>query len=584
MRKLKIYTKFLLPLRGTINTRFLERFFPPPAPSEGGQPTVCEAISPFGGGRGRTDTSVLRSIALCFLLLSFSACDRDFDEINKNPFAPTTTDIGPLFNQAISTVRLGWNEQFYLHNEKLYQVTQQASLTAETFQNINLGTEEVWSNYYTALAHIREIERRFEAFGGEEEALNNVKAQTKILLAYKTFRITDLFGDMPFTEAGKAFQSVDNVRPAFDSQESIYKFLLEELAWAVENINLDITPTTVGGSPYVSYGDFDTFFEGDLRMWIKFANSLRLRHAVRMADKDPAYANPVIQQILEDNLLLIEDGEDVVMMPAAQNWLNRGLNWSFREHKKLRMGSTVWEELSETDAKDGSGIFDPRAYLFFEPNNAREWVPFPQLPADTTPQAAGIPYQQHRDVSYDFKGPENIYSPLNYYMVRDEKHVPEVILTAAEVHFLLAEIYYRGLGVAANPSFAEAEYTSGVVASIEFWQAVMVNSDAWVNKPSILSIGQIFAAVNHPKLSIFATTRDKLELIYAQRWLDAFRQPWEGFALLRRVGSVPRSGPENNFLRFTYPPSEAEKNPENWQIQASQMGGDQDDVPVWWIP
>ncbi|MEM6348981.1 MAG: SusD/RagB family nutrient-binding outer membrane lipoprotein [Bacteroidota bacterium] len=538
----------------------------------------------------RLEISVLRSskkttlIAALVLLFSFTACDQGFEEINRNPFAPTTTDIGPLFNQVISSMRLGWNEQFYLHNEKLYQVTQQASLTAETFQNINLGTEEVWSQYYTALAHIREIERRFEEYEGEQEALNNVKAQTKIILAYKTFRITDLFGDMPFSEAGKAFQGVENVRPGFDTQESIYKFLLEELAWAVENINLDPSATTAAGTPYVSYGNFDTFLKGDMRMWIKFANSLRLRHAVRMADKDPDYANPIIQQIIEDNALLIDDGEDVLMMPSEQNWLNQGLNWSFREHKKLRMGSTVWEELSESDAADGSGIFDPRAHLFFEPNNNREWAPFPQIPADTTPQAAGIPYQQHRDVSYDFKGPENIYSPLNYYLVRDERHVPELILTAAEVHFLLAEIYYRGLGVAANQSLAEGEYTSGVVASIEFWQDVMANSEAWVNKAPILSIGQIFAAVNHPRLSIFATNRDKLELIYAQRWLDAFRQPWEAFALLRRVGSVPRSGPSNAFLRFTYPPSEAEKNPENWQLQSIRMGGDQSDLPVWWIP
>ncbi|MEL6653506.1 MAG: SusD/RagB family nutrient-binding outer membrane lipoprotein, partial [Bacteroidota bacterium] len=479
-------------------------------------------------------------ILLVLMILGMSACDRDFEEINRNPFAPTTAEIGPIFNQVVSSLRLGWNEQFYLHNEKLYQVTEQAALTAETFQNINLGTEEVWSQYYTALAHIRELENRLEAFEGEQEALNNIKAQTKILLAYKTFRITDLFGDMPFREAGRAFQSVDNVRPAFDTQESIYKFLLEELAWAVENINLDLEPTTASGAAYLSIGDFDTFLEGDLRRWVKFANSLRLRHAVRMAEKDPAYANPIIQAVLDDNALLIEEGEDVVMMPANQNWLNLGLNWSFREHKKLRMGSTIWERLSETDATDGSGIFDPRAYLFYETNNEVEWVAFPQVPSTTTPQAAGIPYQQHRDVSHAFKGAGNIYSPLNYYLVRDEKHVPEVLLTAAEVHFTKAEVYYRGLGVAANQSLAEAEYTSGVVASIEFWQDVMVNSEAWVNKPAVLSVGEVFAAVNHPRLSIFSTTEDKLELIYAQRWLDAFRQPWEAFALMRRVKSVPR--------------------------------------------
>ncbi|MEZ4849693.1 MAG: SusD/RagB family nutrient-binding outer membrane lipoprotein [Bacteroidia bacterium] len=146
-------------------------------------------------------------------------------------------------------------------------------MTAETFQNINIGTEEAWSQYYTALAHIREIERRFDDFEGDPEALNNVKAQLKIITAYKTFRITDLFGDIPFFEAGKAFEDVAYSRPAFDSQEDIYKFLLEELKWSVENIKLGTDPVTDNGEPYLSFGSFDTFFGGSMRRWIKFANS-----------------------------------------------------------------------------------------------------------------------------------------------------------------------------------------------------------------------------------------------------------------------------------------------------------------------
>ena len=46
-----------------------------------------------------------------------SSCDKGFEELNENPFFPTQTDIGPLFNTVISSLRLGWNEQFYLHNE-----------------------------------------------------------------------------------------------------------------------------------------------------------------------------------------------------------------------------------------------------------------------------------------------------------------------------------------------------------------------------------------------------------------------------------------------------------------------------------
>ena len=145
---------------------------------------------------------------LLFLLIGTS-CTKDFEEINKNPFSPTQTDIGPLFNTVISSIRLGWNEQFYLHNETLYGITEQAAKTAIGFNNITIGTEEVWNNYYRALAHIREIEGRLAEMDVEEEALYNVRSQLKVTLAYKTFRLTDLFGDIPFFEAGRGFESLD---------------------------------------------------------------------------------------------------------------------------------------------------------------------------------------------------------------------------------------------------------------------------------------------------------------------------------------------------------------------------------------
>ena len=179
-------------------------------------------------------------------ILLVGACTKDFEKINQNPFFPTTTDVGPLFNSVLESLQLGWEEQFYLHNETLYGITQQAALTAATFQNISIGTENAWQRYYFALANIRELERRFDEWEGEPQALDNVRAQVKIVLAYKTFRLTDLFGDMPFFDAGRGFQSLEFIEPKFDSQESVYKFLLEELAWANEHINTLPDPVAPG--------------------------------------------------------------------------------------------------------------------------------------------------------------------------------------------------------------------------------------------------------------------------------------------------------------------------------------------------
>ncbi|MCB0705130.1 MAG: SusD/RagB family nutrient-binding outer membrane lipoprotein [Saprospiraceae bacterium] len=524
----------------------------------------------------------LKNILLIFFLLGTISCEKGFEDINRNPFFPTQTDIGPLFNSVVESLKLGWNEQFYLHNETLYGVTQLAALTAETFQNITIGTEEVWSNYYSTLANIRELETRFDEYGGEQEALQNVRAMVKTILAYKTFRVTDFFGDMPFFDAGRGFQDIDLIKPAFDSQEEIYKFLLEDLKWVNDNINTLPFPTTSTGADYVSFAGFDNLFKNDMLKWQKFANSLRLRYALRMVEVDPGFANPIIKEILEGDLPLIEEGEDVGLYPADLDWLNESVHWSFREHKKLRMGSTIWNQLSETDATDGSGIYDPRAYIFFETNNNGEWAAFPQVPDDDTPASGGIPYQIHRDINYSLKGLGNIYSPFNYYLIRDEDYIPELIMTAAEINFIKAEIYLRGLGVAVDEDLAKSEYTLGVVNSMVFWQSIFMNTPIWQNAPQVLTEGQLFAITNHPRINIFSAT-DKLENIYAQRWLDAFRQPWEAFALWRRTNATPREGDAPEFYRFSYPPSEAENNPDNWSEQVGTMGEDSPRVKVWWM-
>ncbi|KAA3633701.1 MAG: SusD/RagB family nutrient-binding outer membrane lipoprotein [Bacteroidetes bacterium] len=524
-------------------------------------------------------------IVLVLATTLYASCDKGFEELNKNPFQSTETDIGPLFNTCVNSLRMGWSEQLYLYNETLYEITQQAALSANTFQNVSIGSEDIWNNYYITLAHIRELESRFDAWEGDQEALNNARAMLKIMLAYKTFKLTDLFGDMPFFEAGRGFEDLNYARPKFDSQEDIYVFMLEELKWSVENINTTPNPVTGSGENYYDLGNFETLFNGDMALWVKFANSLRLRHAVRMYEKAPQIAGSIIAEILENDLPLIKDFEDnALMMPRQQQWLNLSVGWSFREHKKLRMGSNIWDQFSENDNLDGSGIFDPRCFVFFETNNANEWAPFPQIPDEDTPQSGGIPYQYHRDDNYPIKGQDNIYSPFNYYLIRDEQDVPEILITAAEVHYLLAEIYIRGMGVPADESTADGEYTLGLAESIAFWQQVAHGSEIWTNAQTPLSSGEIFAVTNHPKLSIFEST-DKLNLVYAQRWVDAFRQPWEAYALIRRTGGqTPHEGTIKTHYRFAYPPGEVENNPDNWADQVARMGEDSHLTKIWWMP
>jgi hypothetical protein len=422
-----------------------------------------------------------------------------------------------------------------------------------------------------------------------------MKAMVKIILAMKTFKVTDLFGDIPFSEAGYGFQDLNKLRPVFDKQRDIYLQLLDELKWADDSIN-EAAPLV---EPYKSFIAFDNLFGGDMLKWRKMANSLRLRHAMRMSEKEPEMAGAIIKEIIENErpVFLGYDFtvpllESACIWPAASGFRNESMSWSFREHRNLRMGSNVWHQLSYHDSLDGSGIFDPRAYIFFETNNANEWSPYPQLPEATTPSEGGIPYDSHRDQagSYQIKGETCIYSPFCYFMIADENYMPIILYTGAETHFIMAEAYFRGIGLEMNKERADEEYMNGINSSVKWWMQVAEGSRLPVSHLTFPEMVEIPDDLDESSVLLrfgswnAATEEEKLQYIYTQWWLDAFRQPWEAYALARRTGMTPREGDPIHHYRLPYPPSESEYNSDNWTQAVADQGGETPDTKIWWTP
>ena len=548
--------------------------------------------------RNLFNMKILKQYTSLILLVTLiiTSCTKDFEDINSNPQGFTNASDGSLFNSTIQSLVLSGNEQFYINNEILYKQTQLAALTREAWGNFTLGTESMWSNYYHTLSAIRELELRFSEMEQTGEVLN-MRAMVKIVHAYKTFKMTDIFGDMPFEDAGYGFQNLDYLRPQFDSQEYIYTYLLDELKWCDEHIDI----TAIVEQPFPTFAAFDPLFRGPDQMlnWQKFANSLRLRYALRMSSKKPQLAGEIIREIVENQRpvytgynLVGYVGESASIWPSRMGFKNGSLNWSFREHKNLRMGSNIWHQLSIHDSIDGSGIFDPRAYIFFETNNLNQWIAYPQVPEGNTPASGGIPYDSHRDQegAFGIKGEDCIYSPFNYFVIRDEDFMPIPLITGAEVHFILSESYFKGIGVPLDPDIGEIEYLNGMNTSVDWWMEVAEHSKlpssgiAFPDKiqiPSHLgpfSVQSVFGMWNA------TSEEEKLRFLYTQRWLDAFRQPWEAYALTRRTKMTPREGDPINHFRLPYPPSEVEYNSENWNDAIINQGGDSPGDKLWWIP
>ena len=532
---------------------------------------------------------------ITLLAVSLFSCRKDFEEINKNPNGFSTSSDGSLFNAIISSVKSGWSEQLYVNISVLYKENQQGALPFVRWNNYSIGTEELWSNYYTTLPNFRELESRWADKDSTSHYLQNMMAMEKILLAYKTFKMTDLFGDIPYSQAGYGYKNFNQLRPEFDTQEKIYTDLLGELEWAANHID----PVAVDKDPFLTFKSFDNLFGGDMAKWRKLANSLRLRYAMRMSSKipRPALADSVVRDVIMNNrpcfgvneFGMLNDNpytESALLFPYQLGYRNESKGWSFDQSKEMRMGSTIWGLMTRFDSADGSGIFDPRAYYFFETNINSKWKAYPNNPAVPMQPDGGDPYNYQRDVAYSIKGSGCLYSPVNYYLERDMDYIPEILMTGTEVLYLRAEAYMRGVGVAKDAGQAGTEFLGGIQFSLHFWETIMNNSKLPIGTPFSANIS-VPSSVNFISLQsnlnyFMVSESEQLDKIYAQSWLDFFMQPQQAFALARRTQRTPHEGNPSTVYRFPIPPSEVSYNQTNW-LNAFGQGGDVLSRKVWWM-
>lgn len=500
-------------------------------------------------------------------VLFAGSCKKNFESINTPPVGATDATTPLMFNGIVSSLPITAGE-YSVMNSWIYPITQQGIIVSGAYPYDN-AKSAVWDNYYQTLANYRLLQTRISATP-DTTTLNNLYGMLRTIMAYKTFKTTNYYGDMPYTKAGYApLNGSSGYTAAYDKQADIYAAILADLKWAVDNFSTDASQYSVGS--------YETLFKNDISLWTKFANSLRLYIAVTMYDKNSALATTHISEALGKPLLA--DADNIGLWPANISGLQfQWRQWSFSANCYLRMGTTMWDLMSANNNTDGSGIFDMRAKVFFETNNAGTWAAYPQNPTTSTPTEGGSPYSTDRAASWGSKGAGCIYSPFNYYFEQDLTSIPELMLTAAQVHLIKAEVYNRGLGVTANAVTAQTEYNAGIAASLNMWKSIAYNSSVWtMNKPAsaTATAGEITAAQNSAvALYDVADATHALSQIYAQLWIDQFRQPWDAWLLLRRTGGLTPMSTTNTsyytsnfggYQRFVYPDDEISNNTDNWK-------------------
>lgn len=527
-----------------------------------------------------------RRLYLLFFLVCFlpiTSCDQDFGDINDNYESKLyEANIPGLVNGIIAkTIKTSHHNRIPV--AWLYQWNQSAAMYTASGFRLDDHTTQQWGQFYQALAAAVDIEKLIEE-NDNAANMTNIKAIVNVLMAEKALATTLLYGDIPYSQAGRGFYfgtstdgEGDGYRPVYESQQSIFQVSLDALAWAIDNFSHSGSEESLGSS--------DTLFHGDIDMWIMYANSLRLRYAMTMRDKDPGFADAIISDAL--NKPLLAPDEDILMGSANITGLSINRDGFYRGNSYIRMGSTMFDEMSSTDASDGSGIYDLRCAILFEPNEDDQWIPYPQNPDNLTATVTGNPYHRSRLDNWDNN--RSNFASLNTYYVND-RDIPQLLVTGSEISFIKAELYNRGIVVNADPAMAEAYYLEAITASVNYWYKLANASPVWaVNRPAEEPTPEeLNGMLTNENVAYSADPATALSQIYKQSWISLFHQPFKSWDLQRRTGNatpgVPLAGTSLvlDFNRLTYPPSERETNRDNWT--AITGGTDSEKNKIWIQP
>ncbi|WP_165500343.1 SusD/RagB family nutrient-binding outer membrane lipoprotein [Pedobacter psychroterrae] len=408
---------------------------------------------------------------------------------------------------------------------------------------------------------------------------SNLNAVCRIMKVYIFSRMTDLYGDIPYSEAGQG------VKPKFDTQQEIYNDFFKELKEA--SLQLDASKDAVKG---------DVFYNGDVNAWKKFANSLRLRYAMRLVKIDLAKAKAEAQLAFDSGVFTTNsdvckvDHEDVRNQYEASGRGDiRGNAVSESFHKDGvpgRFTTTFLEQLRSTN--------DPRLKYMVKYYVDNAAIP-PINRIDITEQITSqigyngiipghylwndwnnpLPITVPGTGTYDASSNDQKAQPANFLL---RFNAPFLHLTYSEVELLLAEATVR-FGSTFGGSATE-HYQKGIEAGI-------LQLSYFPGGPT----------ANNTEISTFISSNAllpgrEIELINKQLWLTLFLNGTEAYSNWRRSGFpvlTPGKGvdePSESLTiprRFEYPYTEEEQNRANFEKVLPALGGtDTWNARVWW--
>jgi hypothetical protein len=425
---------------------------------------------------------------------------------------------------------------------------------------------EGWGNYYEILRNNEIIYNK-----AVEEDHKFFQGVSLVMRSFIFGLVTDLYGDCPYSESLSANEEI--FFPKYDEQKFIYKGILEDLRTANELLtNVDLSTDPIAASADVVYG-------GNPEKWKRFANSLRLRYAMRLDGKRSemdALGINVITEFKAASSFVFQSGSDSATMEflgiadynaapgGSLNSSNPGFAYkpcttivdklgSLQDPRLDRWVLPVrkkWDaSVTEPTPLDYSNIYGEPQDVTLVPPIAGNTLPIDySLYVGLPPGMAGssaLVYNKGGDAEpFPSEGSSYISFLHGRYRENVDEYVKVRLMTLSEVEFLLAEAALKGdFGISSS---AEAHYQNAIQASWDDYGVELANS------------GNDFATYySNPDVNLNGAT-NKLERIISQKWISGWMgiESWFDW---RRTGYPDlQTGPVNLFgdklpLRFMYP-------------------------------
>lgn len=513
---------------------------------------------------------ILPLILLATILFS---CEKLEDmNINPNGVDPAIAHPNLLMSTVVSQTGLAVVGLGFGNIAGVMQHTQKDGWSGD-HNGYDWSTSQDWAGYYGILRNADEMYKK-----SVDMELEFHQGVALVIKSYIFGLITDIWGDAPYSHALRGDQSgEENIKPAFDRQEDIYAGILADLDTAntllskSQNDYLGINSTQ------------DILLKGDVDQWRQFANSLALRYYMRLSEKDPSTARAGIEKIVnnpEDYPIILKASDDVNMeypgASTADSWPTNTVFGQLEQgsFRRLKMCATLVDAMQDLNdprlelwaqkvdiplivvasPADRDEIVDGIRYV--GPDAVDQYLNQFGFPVDEDPEFVGLPpswsnlpqaYNMNPDNNWG-QAPRNPHaSHLNdRYKKASGPLLKSRLLTAAEVHFIIAEAALNGW----TGESAQLHYEAGVQASLSAWGISRSYDDY------IVASGVAYEGTQ--------------EQIMEQKWIASWTAAAESWFDYRRSG-LPALQPGTVVkrdalpLRFYYSIDEMDYNPANTQ-------------------